>query len=296
MRIESISEVSASPGFIARDILKIVQFWGKAVGNSANRKRLLSSILAYILLTPSAVSSFFIRGWRFALVREVLLTDGRASLPRLNDIWKIGEAVKQGVKLIGAKFMYDVPKFLILFVFAYDLIDAIIDWFYFLFFQWWMEPAAEVQTASGMVDATVTNFSLSFSSAILLYIVYSCFLTPAFKISEIKYAAGQMKYKGFFDPKELKSSFRLYRKYSAQTLEMYVYDNILMVVSIVIGLFFSLIFPPFILLIYPTVKLMLNHMPKYYGYALLAQRMQENGDIVVREQLADQEAISPLAA
>lgn len=269
-------------GEAAKEGKSIFAFWSEVIQSSIARQRIISALVAYILLTSSSMSSFFIRGWRLSLIRQMLQPNSSSPIPQIPDLWSIGESVKQGFKLIGVKFCYDIPKYLFLVAFSYDFIDAIMDWCYYIFRIIFGSSATE--TVADVAAQTVTSFSISFSTSLMLYIVYSCLVTPAFKISEIKYAAGAMPFKGFFNPKELLHSFQLYRKYRIKTFGAYVYDNFVTVGSfifgLVLGISFLLAIVPFLLFVMPTIKLILNHLPKYYGYGLLARRMHTNGDLV----------------
>lgn len=281
--VQSVRPVASVMGTAVSEGKSIFAFWSEVLQNAVARQRLSSALVAYILLTSSGISSFFIRGWRLSLIKQMLRTNTRTAMPPISTLWSIGESVKQGFKLIGVKFCYDIPKYLFLVAFSYDFIDAIMDWCYYIFRIIFGSSATE--TVADVAAQTVTSFSISFSTSLMIYVVYSSLVTPAFKISEIKYAAGTMPFKGFFDPKELLHSFQLYRKYRIKTFATYVYDNVVtigsFIFSIVLGLSLLVFIVPFILFLLPAIKLLLNHLPKYFGYGQLARRMQANGDLSV---------------
>jgi hypothetical protein len=281
MDVKTIQSGDSLLGTAAKEARGIFSFWSEVISNGIARQRLSSTLAAYILLASSPVASFFIRGWRLSLIRQMLEPDATSPIPPISDLWSIGESVKEGLKLIGVKFCYDAPKYLFLVAFSYDFIDAILDWCYYIFRVLFGSGATE--TVAEVASQTVTSFEISLSTSLIIYIVYSCLVTPAFKISEIKYAAGKMSFKGFFSPKELAHSFKLYRKYRFKTFSAYLYDNIVTVGSFFFALGvtinFLFVIIPFIVFVLPTIKLLLNHLPKYYGYGLLAQRMQVNGDL-----------------
>lgn len=278
IQIESIETVPSGFRILAEDFFKLLECFIYPLKDFQSRKNLASIGLIYAFLSPSGMSSFFIRGWRLILIRRMLLIPPSLGIaPKVDSLIKIGDYVKEGIKLVLAKFFYDMPKLLVLAAIGYSHFELMFDWTSYLITNFF--KGYDYESASNLLNASSLKMTKSLATQLIFVLIYSLVVTPAFKILEIKYSIGEIKYKDFFSIKELIKSFMLYRKYKFSTVQMYLWDILLSLLSIVAGLFITITFSMLVLFVYPFYKLLFNHWPKSYGYGLLARRMRANGDL-----------------
>ncbi|WP_020538844.1 hypothetical protein [Lewinella cohaerens] len=248
------------------------------LSDSASRRRVWQTLLVYVFLSPSRISTFFIRGWRLDIIRNMILSTQKVTgiAPTVNRLSNIGGNIKQGAVLIGLKLVYDLPKILILTAVGYHYIEFILDWLTFIFGN---AIGSSSATFDSMIDDTQFKVSLAFSFQVLFILIYSFFVTPMFKINEIKYAKGNIELKDFFKAEEIIDSYKKYKKYKMSTLQVYIWDLLVTGASWFFGFFLVIFFPWLYFIINPLYKLLFKHWPKAYGYGLLGKKMEANGDI-----------------
>ncbi len=260
-----------------QDLKKLFKSLQMPFAIKSSRARFSIIWLIYVFLSPSGMSSFFIRGWRINIIRNMVVnTKGKGLAPKISDLNDVGKCIKEGVKLIGARATYNLPRVLIMIIIGYDFYELIIDWVLFFFSGLVGDPNNSVEE---MLNQSALYLSISHGGELAFMALYSLFVTPAYKIMEIKYAAGVIEYKKFFNWNELRDSYRLYRKYKFSTVEMYLWDQIVTLISFVSGFIIAIIFPFFFFFLYPLYKLLFSHWPKSYGYGLLARKMYANDDL-----------------
>ncbi|MCB0370431.1 MAG: DUF4013 domain-containing protein [Bdellovibrionales bacterium] len=241
----------------------------------ASRSKLLSLSFVYTLLIPSGVAIFFIRGWRFGIVKRMIKSDpSQAISPNLNSLHDLGTFIRDGIRLFGAKALYDLPKLLILVAIGYDHIELIIDWIYFF-----LTKVPGMGDYQSLAETSMIKFSTTLLIQLIFFMIASFLITPAFKISMIKYANGNISYAGFFSIKEIKDSYRIYQRYKTRTLTAYIWDVFVTGLSTIIGFILMILFPFIIWLAIPLYKLVFKHWPKAYAYGMLARRLAVNGEI-----------------
>lgn len=278
LQVESIAPVRSGFGHVINDLKKILKAIRFALQDRFARSRFLSIAMVYVFLTPSGISSFFVRGWRWNLIKNMIQgSRGKGLAPTVNDFSNIGTYIKEGIKLVSAKALYDIPKLLVLVAIGYDHFEFLLDWLdYFL--SWFIDSSSS-KAVGTVVDETSVKITKTLVTQLIFYAIYSLLVTPAFKLTEIRYAAGKVPYKAFFSCKELKESYRLYKKYRITTLNMYLWDALVSAASFLVGISLGVILPLYALVGHPFYKLMFKHLPKAYGYGTLARRLQANGDL-----------------
>lgn len=277
--IEDVEEVPLQ-GFKVplNEISKLKSALTVPLSDSASRSRVWQTLLVYVFLSPSRISTFFIRGWRLDIIRNMILSTQTTTgiAPVVNRLSNIGEDIKQGAVLIGLKLIYDLPKILILTAVGYHYIEFILDWLTFIFGNAFGTSST---TFDSMMNDTQFKVSLAFFFQALFVVIYSFFVTPMFKINEIKYAKGNIELKDFFKVEEIIDSYKKYKKYKMSTLQVYIWDLLVTGGSWVFGFFLMIFFPWLYFIVNPFYKLLFKHWPKAYGYGLLGRKMEANGDI-----------------
>ena len=100
--------------------------------NSRNLSKFRSISLVYAILSYGVnIGSFFVRGWRLGVVRNM---SRRLPImaPGIQSLQDVGTHLKEGIVLIGTKFIYDAPKYLFLVIFGYELIEFVLDFGYWI--------------------------------------------------------------------------------------------------------------------------------------------------------------------
>lgn len=280
LKINSKSPLKGGFNWIVRDFKKLLQALLIPFKNSASRAKLLAITFVYALLTPSGLASFFVRGWRFEVVKR--MGEGQPGIPiapSVNSLAELGENIREGVKLLGAKAAYDIPKIILLVAIGYDHFEMIIDWTYFFFGKIFGDSEIQNQAFNEFASSSIMNLSTTLIIQLLFILIYSFFFTPAFRITMIKYAKGNIEYKRFFSIEELRDSFKIYRRYKIRTSGAYIWDLLVSTLSMVIGFFLLVFFPIITWIFIPFYKLIFKHWPKAYGYGLLARKLNINGEI-----------------
>lgn len=245
------------------------------LSNSVSRSKLFSLSFLYTMLIPSGVAVFFIRGWRFEIVKRMIASEPyQAIAPNVHSLNDLGIFIRDGIRLFGAKALYDLPKLLILVAIGYDHIEMIIDWIYYFF-----TKVPGMGDAQNFAATSAIKFSTTLLIQLAFFIIASFIITPAFKINMIKYATGKISFAGFFSLRELKDSFTLYRRYKTLTITTYLWDALVSGVSTILGFMLMVLFPFIFWLLIPIYKLLFKHWLKAYGYGILARRLIINGEI-----------------
>ena len=203
-------------------------------------------------------------------------------LPKIGNLLSIGNFIKEGIKLIGARAVYDFPKIFILVAIGYDHIGLIVDWIDYLITYL---SGDSIPKFTDKLEESTINFSTTLGIELGFFFLFSLIVTPAYKILELKYSVKMIKYIDFFSLAELKKSFGLYYKYNITTIGMYFWDVLLSVLSVVVGIILLMLFPLLLPFVHPIYKLLFCHFPKSYGYGLLARRMYLNGDLIPADSI-----------
>ncbi len=260
---------------IIKDFRKLYEAVWLPIKKGAPRTKLFNLAAVYTFLVPSGVSFFLIRGWRFGIVQRMMENNpDQAVAPEIKTLDDVGTYVRDGVALFSAKLVYDIPKIIVLVIIGYNHYELIMDYLFFLF-----SKVPGLDSFGQFAERAALKWTLSLAAELFFLALTSIIITPAFKISMMKYAKGNINWKGFFSIKELKHSYSLYRKYKIRTLNAYVWDKLVSISSNAIG-FALMVFLPFITwLLIPLYKILFKHWPKAYGYGDLARRLQHNGEI-----------------
>ncbi|AEE53883.1 hypothetical protein [Haliscomenobacter hydrossis] len=286
--IQSIERSPSGIRIVLDDFKKLIKALAILFKGSAAKMRLLSISLVYLSLTPSSISMFFIRGWRMGIISRMTSQNSKFGIaPPVDSLTQIGYFIKEGIKLVIARFVYDFPKILILVMVGYDYASLIVDLGYYFFTSLFdFNNEGEPQSLRSVVEGSSVKLTNGFIASLIFYVLYSVIVTPAFKIMEIKYAVKSISYRSFFSLGELFKSFRLYRKYRSTTLEMYFWDVLVSTISLLIGL---LLFTtlPILIIFHPLWKLPFNHWTKSYGYGLLARRLIANNELKIVSTIDD---------
>lgn len=279
LEIGSIEVLPTGVKALSEDFKKLIRALVILFKGSAAKISLATISMIYLALTPSGISAFFVRGWRLGIISRMGTLENKVGIaPQIRSLTQIGHHINEGIKLVLARFIYDIPKILVLVVVGYDYASIIVDFGYFFLSS--IFNSAHSQSLSSMIQATSLKMSNGIIASLVFFALYSLIVTPAFKILEIKYALNQIKYSDFFNLKELFSSLNLYRKYTFNTLEMYFWDLFVTTLSLLVGFFLFSTFPLLIFL-HPLWKLPFSHWAKSYGYGLLARRLIFNNELKV---------------
>lgn len=261
-----------------KDIKRLFQAVFIPIKNNLSRAKLFNLSVIYALLVPSGISIFFIRGWRFEIVKRMIKAEeNKAIAPSMNSLDVLGGFIRDGALLFGVKLLYDIPKILILVALGYDHLELIIHWIYT-----YVSAAFGFGMPENFARDAFVDFRFTIFLQITIYLIMSFIITPAFKISMMKYANGAMDFKGFFRLKEIKHSFCIYRKYKTSTITTYIWDGIVTISTNFLGIGFALFLvpiAPLLIIFIPLYKVLFKHWPKAYGYGKLAQRLVANGEI-----------------
>lgn len=279
IQIDSIEEAPLKGFKIAKsNIVKLIQALKVPFLNNASFRQAIKTFLLYLYLSPSRISVFFIRGWRLQIIRNMITSTHReiGLSPSINRISLIGDYIKEGVLLIAAKVIYDLPKVFIITAIGYHYIEFILDWITFIFGNFFGQTGVSFNE---MVDDTKFKVTLTLSIQLLFIVLYSIVITPVYKINEIKYALNTISYQDFFKIEEIKDSFKKYRSYRVTTLQVYSWDLCVSITSFIFGSLFLILMPWLYLILIPFYKLFFKHWPKAYGYGLLARKMDANNDL-----------------
>lgn len=280
LRIQSVEKIRKDlSAIITKDFTRLIAAVFIPIRKGASRSKLLSLSFLYALLIPSGVGVFFIRGWRFEIVKRMIRNQpGQPIAPGVGTLDELGIFIRDGVRLFGAKALYDLPKLVILVAIGYDHIEMIID-FIFYFFGRVPGFGDSSQSFASFAESSGMKFSTTVMIQILFFMISSFIITPAFKITMMKYANGKISYRRFFNVEEIKDSFRIYRKYKTRTIAAYLWDAAVTGLTGIIGVFLMILFPFIIWFAIPMYKLLFKHWSKAYGYGMLARRLAANGEI-----------------
>lgn len=271
------TNLSSVGGAVSSDLGSFWKGFRLPLADRSSRRRLGAIYLTYAFLRAGGLSSFFVRGWRVAIIRRMTGADPAVGLaPPVRKLRDIGRYVDDGVKMISLNMLFKLPSILIMVIVGFSnmelLLSALENFVGLLFGGESAQPWGKFFSESSF------NWSLSLGTQLLLLAGFSLVVTPAIKIMEMRYALGYLKYRDFFRWEEIKRAFLLHRKYKFKTIPVYLWDVLLTGVSFVVGLLMTML-PLFLLVVYPAYKLVFNHWPKYYAYGSLARRMQLNGDL-----------------
>ncbi|MEM6766930.1 MAG: hypothetical protein AAF655_18485 [Bacteroidota bacterium] len=275
--VESVKEADSLTAIVTKDLNKIIQAIKVALGDASSKARFLIIGIVYLFLTPSGMAIFFIRGWRFDLIKRMLSTKSSGLAPEINSLTQIGIHVKEGIKIFGARAVYEIPKIIVLAAIGYSHWELVFDWTQYLLGR--MFSPANAVDFSTQIQTTQLSLGITFMVEFVFYLILSFVITPAYKLTEIRYASGQIPYKSFFSMSVLQESYKLYKKYRFSTLTMYIWDIIISILSTLVAFITFIILPFISFLVLPFYKLIFKHLAKAYGYGVLARRLQANGDL-----------------
>lgn len=278
LRIIKLEKLKGGFDWVIRDFNKLVKALSLPFSNKTSRAKLVTLVFVYVLLSIPKISIFFIRGWRLGVISRMINPNPNVAIvPSVNTLNELGENIRQGVRLIGARAAYKLPELIILAAIGYDHLEMIIDWIYFFFGRLFGE--AQSANVGDFVSNSFSDLSVTLFIQLLFFVFLSVIITPAYRIMVIKYANGNMEYNRFFNLAEIRDSFRLYKKYVKRTFGAYFWDIIVSGVSLFVGFVMFLIFPYAYFILMPFYKLAFKHWPKSYGYGLLGRRLKANGEI-----------------
>lgn len=240
--------------------------------NNLSKFRTISLIYA-ILSYGVNIGSFFVRGWRLGVIRNM----GRKfpiMAPGIQSLKDVGMHLKEGIILIFTKFIYDSPKYFILVVFGYEIIEFLLDLGY-----WAIQYSLGGETRLFMEyvkeNRMVPKLGISFLTQAILFLIYSFLVSPTFKIQVIKFAF-QDDWKLFFNWNEFKDSYRIYRSQPRSTIAAYLWGLSVSTVGNIIS-FFLIIIPIVGLIIIPFYRFLFIHWPKAHAYGGLGRKLIEQG-------------------